>query len=136
MYYIVRNSAHFAFPCEAFASVCLEMAVETPSPWQVQSSGCSQKGRGLLWCHRRDVSQVSGPIKSGPRPSLSFTPCLSPEQGPQLCSCTDRALWSAPVWAGLRLLPMALQAPLSDETQASFRGGAVWLGLAGERPSC
>ena len=61
----------------------------------------------------------------GPSSQVHVHPChshpVSPPSRVQSCAAVLTELSGpAPVWAGLRLLPMALQAPLSAETQASF----------------
>lgn len=69
----------------------------SPTPRkQAQFPGCSQKGRGLLQCLRKDVSQLAGPFESGLRPSLPFTPCLPAEQGPQACTAQTELAGPAP----------------------------------------
>lgn len=141
MYCIICNSAHFAFPCEAFASVCLEMAISPPHPGKFSPLGAHRREGVVFGASEKVFLSSLGSTSILVIHTLSVPRAGSTAVQPHRQSSLVLLLCAAlrPVWAGLRLLPMALQVPLSGftaETQASFRGGAIWLGLAGERPPC
>lgn len=104
-----------------------------PHPGTVQSSGCSQKGRGLLWCTEEMFLRSLGPSSQiHVHPCCHSTPCLSPSRvhgcaaaltelsGPQSGLASDYSPWHSEHHCQMK--PGILQE-------------AVWLGLQGKAPS-